>query len=441
MDNSPSPKKRKLAASMIHEAPMSPEATEEAADLVARNQQLPPTAGADRISKLPDAILGDIISFLPTKEGARTEALASRWRGLWRSSAAPLNVDCGDLPCDDRVLDIFSSIVSNHPGPGRRFCVPSLVLGDRPDAVDAWLRSPALGNLQELEFWYRPYRRPEPLPHPPPSSMFCFSATLRVLTIGNCSLADETVQGLHFPLLQQLGIELVSVSECSLHRLIAGCPVLDCLLINHGYGFRCLRINSLTVRTVCVKNFRQVNDQLKELIVENAPCLERLLHLDFDYGLHVSVLSAPKLETLGCLTDGAYISKQDYLSRFEFGTTVIQAESMRVKNEWRLKHRSLVKCLDIRLKTIVFQSYQSIKSDVDFITFFVLNARVLESMTFQIGARDCNEEFIAEQRRKLQIENRASRGAQFHFTSGRCARSVWDIHHVSDLDLADPFLC
>ncbi|PNT62430.1 hypothetical protein BRADI_4g03215v3 [Brachypodium distachyon] len=348
MDNSPSPKKRKLAASMIHEAPMSPEATEEAADLVARNQQLPPTAGADRISKLPDAILGDIISFLPTKEGARTEALASRWRGLWRSSAAPLNVDCGDLPCDDRVLDIFSSIVSNHPGPGRRFCVPSLVLGDRPDAVDAWLRSPALGNLQELEFWYRPYRRPEPLPHPPPSSMFCFSATLRVLTIGNCSLADETVQGLHFPLLQQLGIELVSVSECSLHRLIAGCPVLDCLLINHGYGFRCLRINSLTVRTVCVKNFRQVNDQLKELIVENAPCLERLLHLDFDYGLHVSVLSAPKLETLGCLTDGAYISKQDYLSRFEFGTTVIQG--LRVDSLTTVVRT--VKILAINMKTL-----------------------------------------------------------------------------------------
>jgi hypothetical protein len=66
------------------------------------------------------------------------------------------------------------------------------------------------------------------------------------------------------------------------------------------------------------------NDQLQELIVEDAPCLQSLLHQDFDYGLHVSVVSAPKLETLGCLSDGFYISGQDDLSRIVFGSTVIQ---------------------------------------------------------------------------------------------------------------------
>jgi hypothetical protein len=39
---------------------------------------------------------------------------------------------------------------------------------------------------------------------------------------------------------------------------------------------------------------------LEEIIIESAPCLETLLHLHEHQGLRVSVLSAPKLETIGC---------------------------------------------------------------------------------------------------------------------------------------------
>jgi hypothetical protein len=79
---------------------------------------------------------------------------------------------------------------------------------------------------QELEFWFKSYYRPQP---PPPQSTFRFPATLRVLTIGNCNLPDSTVQKLQFPLLKRLGLELVSISECSLHGLITACPALECL--------------------------------------------------------------------------------------------------------------------------------------------------------------------------------------------------------------------
>ncbi|KAK1627141.1 hypothetical protein QYE76_001456 [Lolium multiflorum] len=174
--------------------------------------------GVHRISNLPDAVLGEIISLLPTKDGARTRILASRWRHLWRS--APLNLECRDLGQLAGV--VVSRILSSHQGPGRRFCIPhGSIAYQSATTMDAWLRSPALDNLQELHLWYGPHR-------PLPASTLRFSNTLRVFTIRGCHLSNSTVQALHFPLLKQLGVAHVTVSECSLHSLIASCPILEC---------------------------------------------------------------------------------------------------------------------------------------------------------------------------------------------------------------------
>jgi hypothetical protein len=86
-------------------------------------------------------------------------------------------------------------------------------------------------------------------------------------------------------------------------------------------------------------------------------------------------------------------------------------------------------------------SYRGIKSEVDFVTFFVLNAKVLELMTVQIRPGDYYRGFAAEESRRLKFENRASRGAQIHFTTDRCLRGILEINHVRDLDLTDPFIC
>jgi hypothetical protein len=124
----------------------------------------------------------------------------------------------------------------------------------------------------------------------------------------------------------------------------------------------------------------------------------------------------------------------EYFSLYVLFQSIGPGES----NFWRRKHRDLIRSLDIRLKKISWRYYRGIKSHVDFATFFILNAKVLELMTLQVYKDDYNEEFIAQQRKKLQLDKKASRGARFHITT------EWSHHSTSwfrvhDLDLADPF--
>lgn len=120
---------------------------------------------------------------------------------------------------------------------------------------------------------------------------------------------------------------------------------------------------------------------------------------------------------------------------------LVKSWSLGENNLWHCKHRDLLTCLDIRLRTVVLETYLGSWSQVNFAKFFVLNARLLESMTFHVEASLYDEEFLAEQRGKLRLGNKASRDAQFHFTTGTSLEAVWETKHLSDLNLDDPFLC
>jgi hypothetical protein len=95
---------------------------------------------------------------------------------------------------------------------------------------------------------------------------------------------------------------------------------------------------------------------------------------------------------------------------------------------WRRKHRHLIKSLDLHLKKL------GRKSDADFVSFFLLNTRVLESITL-----DDRQDLSAKRRLKLLLENRTLSGAPFHFTTLRGRHNLWHIDKVYDMALIDPF--
>jgi hypothetical protein len=114
-----------------------------------------------------------------------------------------------------------------------------------------------------------------------------------------------------FPLLKQLTLEYVSISEDVFNRVLSGCRVLESLLLFDIFSSGRLHISSLTLRSI---GFRARRTSTQELIIDDAPCLERFMSLyppDMSYE-SIRVICAPKLKILGLLSP--------FLSNLEIAT-------------------------------------------------------------------------------------------------------------------------
>jgi hypothetical protein len=135
----------------------------------------------------------------------------------------------------------------------------------------------------------------------PPDALNCFSPTLRVLRLDRCQILN-LVAPPSFPHLEQLILYEVQISDDSLQSMISGSDVLESVsLYSMRFGRLCIR--SPTLRSIGSHGF--VTSE--ELVIEDAPCLERLLPLcPKDGHATIRVIHAPKLEILGFFCLKAY---------------------------------------------------------------------------------------------------------------------------------------
>jgi hypothetical protein len=264
----------------------------------------------DLISTLPDDILGTIISILPIKDGARTQALARRWRPLWRSSPLNLSADCRHLCSNEfKRFSIVSKILSDHNGPCRRFVFYSIRLhkakkrlAEDAAQIESWFRSRALANLQDLRISFQDIlddTEQEKL-YPLPPSVFLCTSTLVKASISSCDFPKEIVPFVSFPLLKMLTLYRVSISEDVFHGVLSCCHVLESLDLRTIGDVGCFRISSPTLRSLVLGACFSGKG---ELVIEDTPLLERLVTpYPGSGGDTIRVIRAPKLQTLGFLS-------------------------------------------------------------------------------------------------------------------------------------------
>ncbi|VAI54201.1 hypothetical protein VPH35_108992 [Triticum aestivum] len=422
----------------------------------------------DLISRLPDDLLSTIISLLPTKDGGRTPAISPRWRNLWRS--APLNLvihsPVNPHSPSSVIPSAMSRIVSKHLGPTRRFFFRGSDLGPQ---AESWFQSPALANLEELDIKLLP-AGPEERFSLPPSALS--SPALLVVKIAYCSIPDEI--SMDFPVLKHISLLDVSISGDVFHGLLSACCALESFYMSNVHAADCLRVSSPTLRSI---GFSEKYCGKSELIIEDAPLLVRFIlpytyNHDADNCVAIRVVRAPKLKILGPLFAISRIVSQGISPDSSANSMrTVKVLSLRCSGQeldailnvlrWfpcleKLyiifhEHREVdknneppynglhpVECLPDHLKNVVFKAFVGHDKQVNFASFFISNARVLNKIEFEGWFVDYNSTSMGYLHNLLHVENRASRDAKFEFRQYINTQRRLE-EHIHDLSVADPF--
>lgn len=231
----------------------------------------------DRISKLPDDFLLQILSRLPTKDVVAMSLLSKRYHFLWTL-----------LP----KLNFELMLHSNNTSPKfTKFVDRSLLLHKAPTLetlrvkigsvshtadvdVAVWVRTAVDRGVRELDISYCPAEEPVRLP----KCLFpCTS--LVALKLENMSLVDASSSYVCFNSVKTLHLlDVKYFDEQSLPRLLSSCSVLEDLVVQRcpGDNVKIVSVNAVCLKTLTLHKSSQAFEGDDDGFLIAAPKLKRL---------------------------------------------------------------------------------------------------------------------------------------------------------------------
>ncbi|KAF8674752.1 hypothetical protein HU200_048033 [Digitaria exilis] len=362
----------RVLSTSIHGALPSPPVS-----IHARLHTLSSSSDYDRLSNLPDALLRNIVSRLPIKDGARTAILSRRWLPIWlaaplalydphllpgptTSDSIPRQVKRAD---SDAVVAAVSRILDAHGGPFRcAYLTCSNMDGDHRTRLARWLHHLAVKGVEELFLINRP---PLHLERSLPATFFSMASLTRLYL---CFLRFPATAGLPrgaaFPSLRELGLCSVAMEgNGDVEFILARSPVLEMLcFVGHMLPLLRLRLVSRSLRCVQIHY-----SKVKSIAVVDAPCLARLIVMNTPLApvssCSISIGNAPSLQLFGYFDPSKKVNEPAGKLNFKF---------------WQ--EAGAIECIESHVKLLVFHDFRGENSELAFLKFFVESAQVLEKL-------------------------------------------------------------
>ncbi|KAI3738338.1 hypothetical protein L2E82_28367 [Cichorium intybus] len=232
----------------------------------------------DIISKLPDALLTKILSYLPEAEANRTRILSKRWKDIWAflpNLRLVMPFDCSIAEAN-KFHDFVDQIIAfRGPVNINRFslccyenCDYNRVYDCLCTVVNCKVQEIELGFLAErflFKFFW---------------SLFKSCNTLVGLTLRGEFVLDVHEAELRFPCLKKLNlVSIVYSGDQSLTNLISGCPVLEEFqVIGRPDNMKTFKVSSLSLKRLKTSFGLGVLRNYK--VVIDAPNVEYMCILD-----------------------------------------------------------------------------------------------------------------------------------------------------------------
>ncbi|KAF8391413.1 hypothetical protein HHK36_023718 [Tetracentron sinense] len=232
----------------------------------------------DRISGLPDFILLQILSSMPTKDAVNTSVLSKRWEYLW--SSLPVldfsvpNHDFSDpnkYPEDEFVYFVDRTLFFYEGSKIRKFRLDfGYFSGSFASYVDSWIRFVVRKKVEELDLDLSPnlYELP---PH------LCNNDSLAKLRLKYCDFRPRGP--FSWRLLTSLSLDHIPLSDNLIQDILSGSPSLEYLDLQECRGLMHLNITSPSIKQLIVQyDDHDVYDSTKsDSVLEiSAPNLQSL---------------------------------------------------------------------------------------------------------------------------------------------------------------------
>ncbi|XP_061361627.1 F-box/LRR-repeat protein At3g58900-like [Gastrolobium bilobum] len=219
----------------------------------------------DRISNLPEPLLGHILSFLTTKEAAATSTLSTKWRPLWTSVPfIDLYEKKSHFKPNPRPRCLF---FSRKPNPHTKFStIVNRVFDQRTtqllllslqqgscnsNHVKAWISFAIAGNVEEIELFFSMDDNIAL-----PITLFTCK-TLVVLKLHGCISIINVPSSVHLPLLKIADIMMGACFACVSHitTFLSGCPLLEEFSVNlrNLMPSGSVKISNPLLKKLCIK--------------------------------------------------------------------------------------------------------------------------------------------------------------------------------------------